>query len=124
MPVLRGSSRPLPGQGNGQVFPYAHHFHGLESGLSRRLPEPGRRPAAGGCGGLPGGQLDAAPGQVHLAALGPLTNLARLERQRPGSLAQAASIVVMGGAVDAPGNSTPYAEFNFLQRPGGGAGGF
>ena len=115
VPVLRGSSRPLPGQGNGK-FPYAHHFHGW-SGLSRRLPEPGRRPAAGGAVDFLAAQLDAAPGQVHIAALGPLTNLARLERQRPGSLAQAASIVVMGGAVDAPGNSTPYAEFNFYSDP-------
>ena len=50
-------------------------------------------------------------------ALGPLTNLARLERQRPGALSQAAAVVVMGGAVDTPGNSTPYAEFNFYSDP-------
>lgn len=111
VPVLRGSSRPLQGK-----FPYAQHFHGW-SGLSRRLPAPRRRPAARGAIDFLADQLRAFPGQIHLAALGPLTNLARLERQYPGSLAQAAAIVVMGGAVDAPGNSTAAAEFNFYSDP-------
>lgn len=111
IPVLRGSSRPLQGK-----FPYAQHFHGW-SGLSRRLPSPRRQPATLSAVDFLAGQLRAFPGQIHLAALGPLTNLARLERQYPGRLAQAAAIVVMGGAVDAPGNSTPAAEFNFYSDP-------
>lgn len=111
IPVLRGSSRPLRGK-----FPYAQHFHGW-SGLSRRLPAPRRRPAARGAIDFLADQLRAFPGQIHLAALGPLTNLAWLERQYPGRLAQAAAIVVMGGAVDAPGNSTAAAEFNFYSDP-------
>lgn len=111
VPVLRGSSRPLRGK-----FPYAQHFHGW-SGLSRRLPAPRRQPADLGAIDFLAGQLRDFPGQIHLAALGPLTNLAWLERQYPGSLAQAAAIVVMGGAVDAPGNSTAAAEFNFYSDP-------
>lgn len=111
VPVLPGSSRPLRGK-----FPYAQHFHGW-SGLSRRLPEPRRRPAASSAVDFLAAQLRDYPGQIHLAALGPLTNLARLERQYPGSLAQAAAIVVMGGAVGVPGNSTPAAEFNFYSDP-------
>lgn len=111
VPVLRGSSRPLQGK-----FPYAQHFHGW-SGLSRRLPAPRGRPAALSAIDFLAGQLRAFPGQIHLAALGPLTNLAQLERQYPGRLAQAAAVVVMGGAVDAPGNSTAAAEFNFYSDP-------
>lgn len=111
VPVLRGCARPLRGK-----FPYAQHFHGW-SGLSRRLPAPQSRPAAGSAVDFLAAQLQAYPGQIHLAALGPLTNLARLERQHPGSLSQAASIAVMGGAVNAPGNITPAAEFNFYSDP-------
>lgn len=111
VPVFRGSARPLRGK-----FPYAQHFHGW-SGLSRRLPAPHRRPAAGRAVAFLATQLQEYPGQIHLAALGPLTNLALLERQHPGILSQAAAITVMGGAVNAPGNITPTAEFNFYSDP-------
>ena len=111
VPVFRGSPRPLRGK-----FPYAQHFHGW-SGLSRRLPAPRTRPAAASAVAFLATQLQDHPGQIHLAALGPLTNLARLERQHPGILSQAAAITVMGGAVNAPGNITPTAEFNFYSDP-------
>ena len=62
-------------------------------------------------------RLEEAPGEIDLAALGPLTNLARLHRRHPGSLGQLRSLVVMGGAVDVPGNVTPHAEFNFHSDP-------
>ena len=52
-----------------------------------------------------------------LVALGPLTNLAVLLRERPIALEQAKQIVVMGGAVNTPGNVTPEAEFNFYCDP-------
>jgi len=52
-----------------------------------------------------------------LVALGPLTNLARLLDADAGALGRAARIVVMGGAVDVPGNVTPRAEFNFHVDP-------
>ena len=107
VPVARGSSRPLHGK-----FSYSYEFHG-QSGLSRRLPESRRRAESIGAVEFLATQLRTYPGQIILAALGPLTNLALLERQHPGALAQAASLVVMGGAIATPGNTTPYAEFNF-----------
>lgn len=111
VPVFRGSSRPLT-----RKFPYARHFHG-GSGITRRLPKPRMAPASGGAVEFLAQQLSSDPGAITLVALGPLTNLARLERQHPGTLARAANIVVMGGAVDGPGNITPYAEFNFYSDP-------
>ena len=111
IPVFRGSSRPLSGK-----FPYATGVHG-RSGLSRPLPEPSARPQPDGAVDLLASQLSARPGEITLVALGPLTNLARLERQYPGVLSRTASLVVMGGAVDCPGNVTPHAEFNFYSDP-------
>ncbi len=109
--VHRGSSRPLTGR-----FVHAQHFHG-SSGLTRRLPRPTTQPAADSAVSFLASQVWQHPGEVTLVAIGPLTNLARLERQHPGSLAQLASLVIMGGAVDTPGNITPHAEFNFYCDP-------
>jgi inosine-uridine nucleoside N-ribohydrolase len=62
-------------------------------------------------------QLTRQPGEVVLVALGPLTNLAHLLWERPTALKQAKNIVVMGGAVNTPGNVTPKAEFNIYSDP-------
>ena len=111
IPVHRGSSRPLAGK-----FANAQHFHG-SSGITRRLPEPVTPPAQERAVDYLAAQLSQYPGQVTLVAIGPLTNLARLERRHPGYLAQAESLVIMGGAVNTPGNITPHAEFNFYCDP-------
>ena len=52
-----------------------------------------------------------------IIAIGPLTNLAALLRDRPGLLNRAGRIVVMGGAIWCKGNITPHAEFNFYRDP-------
>jgi inosine-uridine nucleoside N-ribohydrolase len=62
-------------------------------------------------------KLQAAPGQITILAIGPLTNLAAAERKAPGILALAKEIVVMGGAILHPGNVTPVAEFNIAYDP-------
>ena len=111
IPVHRGSGRPLAGR-----FASAQHFHGA-SGLTRRLPEPVTPPAPERAVDFLARKLSAQPGEITLVAIGPLTNLARLERRHPGALARAASVVIMGGAVDTPGNITPHAEFNFHCDP-------
>jgi inosine-uridine nucleoside N-ribohydrolase len=111
IPVARGNARPLRGS-----FPYSYDFHG-KGGLSRRLPEPQARPSASGAIDFLAEQLLNNPGQIALVALGPLTNLARLQQSHPGVLEKARSLVVMGGAVNTAGNSTPHAEFNFYSDP-------
>lgn len=59
----------------------------------------------------------APPHTLTIAAIGPLTNLALVEARRPGLLARAKVLAVMGGAVCCPGNVNPYAEFNFYADP-------
>ena len=111
IPVHRGSSRPLAGR-----FASAQHFHGA-SGITRRLPEPVTQPSPERAVDFLARELSQHPGEITLVAIGPLTNLARLERRHSGSLSRAAALVVMGGAVDTPGNITPHAEFNFHCDP-------
>jgi inosine-uridine nucleoside N-ribohydrolase len=57
-------------------------------------------------------KLSAAPGQMTIAAIAPLTNLAAAEKKSPGILRSAKEIIIMGGAFQSPGNVTSEAEFN------------
>ena len=59
----------------------------------------------------------AWPGQVSLVALGPLTNLAIALLADPGLGGRLASLTIMGGNMEAIGNVTPTAEFNFHADP-------
>jgi inosine-uridine nucleoside N-ribohydrolase len=65
--------------------------------------------------------INANPGQVTIAAIGPLTNIAMALRYEPGLAAKIKRIAIMGGAVaslaDGAGNMTPNAEFNIWVDP-------
>ena len=59
----------------------------------------------------------AAGEPLTLIALGPLTNVALALARDRRALGRLARVVIMGGAVDVPGNVTPTAEFNFHVDP-------
>jgi purine nucleosidase len=65
--------------------------------------------------------VNAYPGQVTIAAIGPLTNVAMALRYEPGLAARIKRLVIMGGAIaslpDGAGNITPNAEFNIWVDP-------
>ena len=111
VPVYKGASRPVRGR-----FAYARHVHSA-SGLTHRLREPETKPGETGAVQYIGQTLLADPGAVSIIALGPLTNLARVMRRYRSALGAARRIIVMGGAVDTPGNVTPHSEFNFYSDP-------
>lgn len=54
---------------------------------------------------------------LTVIALGPLTNIARATQQAPDLMRQLGRLVVMGGAINVPGNVSAVAEFNIHVDP-------
>ena len=112
IPVYKGAARPLKGR-----YVYARYFHGPR-GLTGRLPEP-RLAAVDDLDAVDAiaSRIESARTPTTLVALGPLTNVARLIMRHPDAANGISTLIVMGGAVDVPGNVTPYAEFNTFSDP-------
>lgn len=62
-------------------------------------------------------QAKQQPGEITLIAVGPLSNVAKALELEPTLPELLRSLVIMGGALDEPGNVTPVAEANFLNDP-------
>ena len=120
---MKPKTRPLVASGLDQTAPGlkdATHLFGTDGLGGVDLPIPADF--------APGGFLDLyeelAGRHGHsltVVAIGPLTNLAAVLRERPGVLAKVGQIVVMGGAIWCPGNITRWAEFNFYRDPAAAA---
>ncbi|GLZ34421.1 nucleoside hydrolase [Lentzea sp. NBRC 105346] len=112
IPVAGGAQRPLA-----QPLMTAESVHGDDGLGGFAGPEPVTRPTNESAAEQIVRLARANPGELTLLALGPLTNVAlalQLEPELPKLLER---IVVMGGALNAPGNITSYAEANFWHDP-------
>ncbi len=111
--VYQGAGKPLLREytGSGKLV------HG-ENGLGDVPLEPPRGALTPGHGAVQiVERIMAAPGEIDLVALGPLTNVALALTLEP-ALAQAVrSLIVMGGTVAVRGNVTPVATANFWNDP-------
>lgn len=116
--------RPTPAVAPGAAAPLvralrtATHYHG-EDGLGDLPDWPAVHPAAPSAHAA---EVMVAAADRHgpaltLVALGPLTNLALAARTAASTMRRTGRLVVMGGAVDVPGNVTPDAEFNIHVDP-------
>ncbi len=111
IPVVAGSPRPLLRQPLTSRGP-----HG-ESGLAgARLPPPVMAPRGGHAVDFLIETIGAAPGEITLVAIGPLTNVALAVRRQPDIVTQVRDFVIMGGSAGR-GNVTPAAEFNIAADP-------
>src|SRR5215831_3902388 len=119
VPLAVGSAAPL-------LRPHvdARDVHG-HAGLGRaRLPPAQARPVDADATDLIIDTVGAAPGEITLVAIGPLTNIALAVRRQPGLVDQVADFVIMGGSATVimggsvtKGNVTPAAEFNIATDP-------
>jgi inosine-uridine nucleoside N-ribohydrolase len=114
VPVAGGATRPLV-----RANPEYPRIHGLNGLGEVELPEvdgegePGAEPATALLERVLEG---AAPGEITVVALGPLTNLALLLDLRPELAERIGLLAVMGATIDR-GNVTPFAEFNVWADP-------
>jgi len=120
VPVACGRSTPLAGD---RVFPQEWRT-GADAAYGLTLPSPGPSTGASDAVALLGSAVAKASEPVTLLALGPLTNVAMAFAAEPTLARDLAGIVIMGGAVDVPGNvqldgaSAPLAaEWNLYIDP-------
>ena len=111
VPIAQGAAEPLV-----RPAENAAHVHGEEGLGGVELPEAELGTSALDAVDLIVSILAASPGEVHLVATGPLTNIALALRREPRIAQWAASFVIMGGSFTR-GNATPAAEFNIYADP-------
>jgi purine nucleosidase len=112
VPVVAGSPVPLLRPG-GLDARQVHGASGLGGAL---LAAPSSRPAAGHAVDFLTDTISAAPGEITLIAIGPLTNIALAVRREPRLVSWVRDFVIMGGSAGR-GNTTPAAEFNIAADP-------
>ena len=112
IPVAKGCELPLV-----QPSLLAPETHG-ETGLGyAELPAPRARPISQHAVDFLIERILAAPGEITLVAIGPLTNVALAIRQEPQVARALKELIIMGGALRYEGNTTALAEFNTYVDP-------
>ena len=111
IPVWRGAAGALTGE-----FTFAYEFHGT-GGIGAQLPAASADARSGSADAAIAAAARQRPGELTLIALGPLTNVATALGNWPELAGDLAEILVMGGALQVPGNVTAHAEFNIYNDP-------
>lgn len=111
VPIARGACRPwvVPAK----AIPEAHGKTGLDGA---DLPEATGEPIAAHAVDFMIEQAHTHRGNLVIAAIGPLTNLATALRMEPKLASWLGGVTIMGGSTTL-GNVTPVAEFNIHADP-------
>ena len=111
-PVYAGRERPA-----GAPLHTAQFVHGEDGMGDIGLQLSGREPDEGDAVEALVELVRAAPGEIELVTLGPLTNVGEAFERAPDLPAKLRRLVMMGGTSDAVGNVAPAAEFNIWVDP-------
>ena len=112
VPVARGATHPLVRRLSTATF-----FHGPKGLGSAEVPLPTGQPLAQPAPAFLVEMANKYQSELILVATGPLTNVALALLIDPDFGRKLKKLVIMGGAVRAPGNITPAAEANFYNDP-------
>jgi purine nucleosidase len=111
VPVAAGAGQPLVGD-----VKSAEYVHGAGGLGNVTLPPATLAVSPSHAVDLIIEKVRAAPGEIHLVATGPLTNIALALTRDPALVDLVASFTIMGGSYTR-GNATPAAEFNIYADP-------
>lgn len=112
-PVAEGAPVPLVQTPN----PHADFVHGVEGFGDYPRTNPSRKKDPRSAAQFLCEMTAEHPGEITICAVGPLTNLAHALAHDPAIAKNVKNVVIMGGAVDAPGNVTEFAEANVWNDP-------
>lgn len=111
VPVAGGAAFPLV-----RRLVTAAYVHGNNGLGGVEFPEAKIKPVPETATELIRRTVRANPGEITIAAVGPLTNIATVLKADPGIAKMIKSFALMGGSLSG-GNITPAAEFNFYVDP-------
>ncbi|WLQ15349.1 nucleoside hydrolase [Hahella aquimaris] len=113
LPVAQGAKYPLVQS----PLPHPDFVHGADGLGNMDYDAPQGQAVAQSAAEFIVEQANRLNGELTVVAIGPLTNLALALKLDPDLPSKLRSLVIMGGAVDEPGNVSPIAEANFLSDP-------
>ena len=113
IPVFQGASRPY----SCDEPAFAATIHGDDGLGDVDLPTPSAAAKKTNAVIEMIDRIMASPGEITVLAIGRLTNVALAIAVEPGFAKAVQEVVVMGGAVNVPGNATPTASANLYGDP-------
>jgi inosine-uridine nucleoside N-ribohydrolase len=112
-PVAEGADTPLVQA----AHPPSYFVHGDDGFGNSGVIEPTRTKDPRSAAQFIVDTINAHPGEITLCPVGPPTNIALALRLDPSIAGKVAGVVIMGGAVETPGNVTEHAEANIWHDP-------
>jgi purine nucleosidase len=116
VPVYKGHERPLMGLGKNE-HRTVEDVHGKDGMGDSFFEKAVQSPAEGHAVDFLIETVHNNPGEMHLLAIAPLTNIAMAIKKDPTIVPKIPHLYIMGGTNNALGNITPSAEYNFFVDP-------
>lgn len=116
VPVYKGYERPLMGIGESE-HRTVEDVHGKDGMGDSFFEKAIQSPEEGHAVDFLIETVHNNPGEIHLLAIAPLTNIAMAIKKDPTIVAKIPHLYIMGGTNNALGNITPSAEYNFYVDP-------
>jgi inosine-uridine nucleoside N-ribohydrolase len=113
IPVYKGAAKPL----RVSPEPPPDFVHGKDGLGNTNQPSPKNGPLPQPAARFLADTVKAQPGDITILAVGRLTNLAEAMTLDPTFTRNVKEVVLMGGAVNFPGNVSPVAEANIAGDP-------
>ncbi|MFB5269538.1 nucleoside hydrolase [Paenibacillus enshidis] len=116
IPVYKGHEKPMLAIGK-QRHRTVEDVHGSDGMGGANFPRAVQRPEQGHAVDFLIEKIHAHPGEIHLLAIAPLTNIAMAMQKDPAIIPKIPHLYIMGGTNNSLGNITPAAEYNFWVDP-------